>query len=625
MFTEIPFSNVVYEYHSYIPWEFVGQTSSSVYRLTYPQENMVLIPEDAKTSIVDSLNDASQYNNTLSNTWQTINNSNPEAVSNSNINYGDAEIYVNNLASNTKVYVDEIKVSEYDKSNNFIQDVFFDDFSNDFDYNLNDSAGTGIIQHSTNEGYLGTGAKIIQGPTSNASVFGYYLTRFFKINPNNKYQVSIRVKVENPGPNTLVQPRIVYFHGDGITPFDKTYIEAEVQPYIDYSNQKNVPIFMGEYGADSWCFKELTNINDGTLYTNLGNLGGEQWTDDMLSFIIDNELNSSYWAYSSPYGIGSFELYSGDYSGNKTYINEYLENAFINYFGGTPAISGEISIVPDTTDIVTGLGITVNWPDNIDGLTKQISIDGGNTFTTYTGKVTMTANGTVIARLVDGDNNVIKVTSLTITNIAKAVTTIAVKMQPTKLSYVEGQTLDLTGLVVTLTYNDSTTKDVTYTATDFTNNGITANPANGASLTVANHNAKPVTLTCSGKTVNTSNLTVTTATTGFFYTSGKEIMDSTGAPYVIKSIGITNDVWRDPANGGPGGINYALTDPKESDYQKLQALGFNAVRFCLRYTFFQDSKGFQLIDQNIAWAKKYGISIILDMHVPNGGAQERFR
>jgi len=72
------------------------------------------------------------------------------------------------------------------------------------------------------------------------------------------------------------------------------------------------------------------------------------------------------------------------------------------------------------------------------------------------------------------------------------------------------------------------------------------------------------------------------------------------------------------------GVDYALLHTTESDYQKIKSLGFNSVRFCLSYEFFQDSRGFALIDQNIALAKKYGISLILDMHVPNGGMQERF-
>jgi len=286
---------------------------------------------------------ADKYNNGSANTWQVLTNT-PAAVSDSNINIGDMDILLNNLASNTTVTIDEIKVSEYDQSNNFIKDVFFDDFSSDYSYQILEE-GTGVIsgaqiQNSTNGGYSGGNAKIIQGPTGpnvnpgvdDAVMSRDWNTRYFKIDPNNKYQITIRVKIQNPGPDTTVKPMIGYYHGDGFASLNKSYLESYVQPYIDYSNQKNVPIFIGEYGVTSWCFKELTSMSDGTLYTNLGNLGGEQYIDDMLSIISDNKLNSSYWAYSSPYGVGSFELYSGDYNGNKLYKNEYLENAFMNYF-----------------------------------------------------------------------------------------------------------------------------------------------------------------------------------------------------------------------------------------------------------------------------------------------------
>ena len=63
---------------------------------------------------------------------------------------------------------------------------------------------------------------------------------------------------------------------------------------------------------------------------------------------------------------------------------------------------------------------------------------------------------------------------------AKAVTAITVKTQPTKLSYFAGDALDLTGLVVTLTYNDSSTEDVALA--NFSSKGITAVPANGTTL-----------------------------------------------------------------------------------------------------------------------------------------------
>ena len=93
-----------------------------------------------------------------------------------------------------------------------------------------------------------------------------------------------------------------------------------------------------------------------------------------------------------------------------------------------------------------------------------------------------------------------------LTVIAKTVTEISVKTQPATLNYIEGQTLDLTGLVATLTYNDGSTEDVAFA--NFTSKGITANPTNGTALSVISHHNKPVVLTCDSKTANTSNLTV---------------------------------------------------------------------------------------------------------------------
>ena len=93
-----------------------------------------------------------------------------------------------------------------------------------------------------------------------------------------------------------------------------------------------------------------------------------------------------------------------------------------------------------------------------------------------------------------------------LTVAAKAVTSVTIKSQPTKLSYIEGQDLDLTGLVVTLTYNDSTTEEVALA--DFAGKGITTSPVSGTALTIADHNNQPVVVSCNGKTANTNNLTV---------------------------------------------------------------------------------------------------------------------
>ena len=69
----------------------------------------------------------------------------------------------------------------------------------------------------------------------------------------------------------------------------------------------------------------------------------------------------------------------------------------------------------------------------------------------------------------------------------------------------------------------------------------------------------------------------------------------------------------------------------EKDYQRLADLGMNAIRFYLNYKTFEDDSspytykqtGWDWIDQNIVWAKKHGIYLILNMHVPQGGFQSQ--
>lgn len=112
---------------------------------------------------------------------------------------------------------------------------------------------------------------------------------------------------------------------------------------------------------------------------------------------------------------------------------------------------------------------------------------------------------------------------------ALEVTGIAVKTQPTDLVYTAGQVLDLSGLVVTLDYNDGSTLDVEYE--DFSFMNITTDPVNGTTMTVAAHHNQPVAVSCNGQTAYTNNLMVTavpTYTVTFDSRSGSLVASITG-------------------------------------------------------------------------------------------------
>ena len=132
--------------------------------------------------------------------------------------------------------------------------------------------------------------------------------------------------------------------------------------------------------------------------------------------------------------------------------------------------------------------------------------------------------------------------------IAPTVTSVTIKNQPTKVAYYDGQSLDLSGLVVTLQKSNGTSEDVAFT--DFDSKGITTSPANGATLTTAN-NKVTITHTASGKkveqTITVSSVTITgisvkTAPTKTVYIQGEALNLSGLVVTLIKSNSTSEDV-----------------------------------------------------------------------------------
>ncbi len=85
----------------------------------------------------------------------------------------------------------------------------------------------------------------------------------------------------------------------------------------------------------------------------------------------------------------------------------------------------------------------------------------------------------------------------------KSVSGIEIINQPANLSYTSGQTLDLNGLSVKVSYNDNTSENITWDS-----GKLTAEPAQETVLTVAEHDSKVITISYGGKTAETSALTV---------------------------------------------------------------------------------------------------------------------
>lgn len=110
--------------------------------------------------------------------------------------------------------------------------------------------------------------------------------------------------------------------------------------------------------------------------------------------------------------------------------------------------------------------------------------------------------------------------------------------------------------------------------------------------------------------------------TSLFRVSGKDIIDSTGKKVWLKGVAFGNEIW--------SGVVPTMHH-NELDFVRVKAMNMNVIRFYLAYDFFEtDANPYNYkqtawtwLDQNVAWAKKYGIGLILNMHKPQGGYQSQ--
>ena len=198
-------------------------------------------------------------------------------------------------------------------------------------------------------------------------------------------------------------------------------------------------------GGAIYCNGLLT-INNSTISNNISQYYGGAIFGNTYSKI---EINNTT-ILNNISKINSEEIYS---LGKLT-----IDGTVINKLTGM-----EITTKPTKTSYVAGqsfstAGMVVTARYN-DGSTKAVTgytVTDGTNLTV--GKTTVTISYT--------ENGVTKTTTQGITVVAKSLTRIEIKKNPSKVEYYVGEDLNLTGLVLKLTYNDDSTREITegYTA-----------------------------------------------------------------------------------------------------------------------------------------------------------------
>ncbi len=279
-------SNIVYEFHCYEPFNFTHQNTEWAgikgITMTYPSDDVI----SANYEVYWAGCFPGQKKR-IDGEWEYFESSPLSLAKERNIGYA-----VVNAASTGKdgaVYFDDIAVTEIapggQKSVRYIYDFdnggvgIFSSWSSD---------GSGEMTVAENAGRNGAALKI-SGTTAD---FTAAASNHFELKKNYKYIVSGYARKENSDCKPTV--RLDFAKASDIRTFNKESLDAAVKPYADFSEEHNVPVYLGEFGVIREGFKEGRN--------------GTGWVSDMIDICRKYGIGFNYHTYHEV----SFGLYLSD-------------------------------------------------------------------------------------------------------------------------------------------------------------------------------------------------------------------------------------------------------------------------------------------------------------------------
>ena len=279
--------NTAYEFHIYDPFLFTHQLFSWAglgEGGKYPDENSI------------SYTNGTWYTATFNNPSPAAGNSDwtfyegvKYKITDPKIKIGLPALVGANVAG--KIFFDDIVIKEFDASGNFVQDIKSEllDDTNGWNYWSSNNTGTAGLAQTGNSNNKSI---YIEGSTSDCNMSNY--SKLFIPKQNYYYQVNGWMKGENISASANCKLRIDFITtNDPLYGRNKQLLEATLKRLVDWGNAKNVPLYMGEFGAGIHCFQN--------------NKGGLQWVTDMIDIAIANNLHFTYHTYHED----SFGLYYG--------------------------------------------------------------------------------------------------------------------------------------------------------------------------------------------------------------------------------------------------------------------------------------------------------------------------
>ncbi len=272
--------NVLYEFHTYDPFEYTHQTFDWAGRVAtereqYPDETRISSPPDAAWYTAIFTNPVVPAGTSGWAFYEGVR----YAATDPALKIGVAVYQTANLGTG-KAFLDQLTVSEYDPQNRLVSRVVQPGTATTTGWWLWSKANTGTFVAGPG-GRTGN-ALTVSGTTDDANIsFGQ---QKFRITTGNSYQVSGWLRGENIPATANVRLRVDFeTTSQPITARNKTFLRESVRFYADWGRKNNVPTYLGEYGAGSPCFRP--------------GLGGLIYVSDMIDICREFGFHTTYHSY----------------------------------------------------------------------------------------------------------------------------------------------------------------------------------------------------------------------------------------------------------------------------------------------------------------------------------------
>jgi endoglucanase len=287
-FPKISDNNVVYEFHTYEPYYFTHQLLDWAYNAdggSYPDETRI------------NIDGAEWYTATFNNPTIPSGDTKWQFFEGVKYKISDLKIAVGvpaliGAGVSGRVYFDNIIVKEYDASGVFTKNIFNLNLDSQEGWSFWSSNNKGTSGLSTTEGYDDAKSLYIEGATADCNFANYQ--KGFLAKQGYSYQISGYMKGEKVAMAAACKLRIDFLSSK--TPIygrGKQYMEYNIKKYLDWGKAKNVPVYMGEFGANINCFKN--------------NKGGLQFVSDIIDINKAENIHFTYHTYHED----TFGLYFG--------------------------------------------------------------------------------------------------------------------------------------------------------------------------------------------------------------------------------------------------------------------------------------------------------------------------